>query len=54
MVNINHCMRFEILKVVTAKITAFWEVVSCSLVDMYRSSVEVAAYPEDGGSRFLH
>jgi hypothetical protein len=54
-------MRFEVITSVTMKITVFWDVMLCSLVDRYFSEgrpvsfyrVGEAFCPEDGGSRFL-
>lgn len=37
------CVRFEVLTVVTVKITAFWDVMMCSLVDYYQLLEESAA-----------
>ena len=34
------CVRFQNFKVVTMKITAFWDVTPCSLVDRYNVSHE--------------
>jgi hypothetical protein len=37
---------FEVLTAVIVKVTVFWVVMACSLVDRFKD-------PEDGGSRFL-
>jgi hypothetical protein len=42
-------MKFVILTEVSIKITFFWDVMPCSLVDTY----QCLFYPEDRGGKFL-
>lgn len=45
--------RFYILVVVTVKITIFWDVTPCSLVEM-QQCFQGTCCPKDGSGRFLH
>jgi hypothetical protein len=45
-------VRFQVLMVVSMKITVFWDVALCSLVEVYKHFRD-ACCPDDGGNKHL-